>query len=87
MPKDHTVSGVGRRPRSLARSYGQGPFGSDKGKCLSQRYARLCQLLRFRYTTLLSFMACDIVGGAKVPFGNSRINSLRTRVTSIGCTA
>ena len=25
------------------------------------------------YTTLLSFVACDIVGGAKVPSANSRI--------------
>ena len=38
------------------------------------------------YTTLLSFVACDIVGGAKVPSANSRINSPRNRVASIGCT-
>ena len=38
------------------------------------------------YTAILSFIACDIVGDAKVPFGNSRISSLRNRLTSIGCT-
>ena len=38
------------------------------------------------YTAILSFIACDIVGDAKVPFGNSRISSLRNRLTSIGWT-
>ena len=38
------------------------------------------------YTAILSFIACAIVGDAKVPLGNSRISSLRNRLTSMGCT-
>ena len=63
-----------------------GTRSRPKASGVSWGRTQLSNLAPFIYTTLLSFIACDIVGGAKVPFGNSHINSLRNRVTSIGCT-